>query len=597
MKRNFRGVATAYNILCKDGRTIGEGAFDHQDGIKVPLVYQHNHNDASQVIGHAILEAGEDVMYADCFLNNTKQGKNAAELVKHGDINALSIFANELKYANGATVIHGEIKEVSLVLSGANSGAVILSDTITHSDGTYTETDEACIIHSGYTNDDMEDGWDDGLYEDGDDEDIDTDDIDVEAVFDNMTPEQQAVVAMAVDAGKEQALKQSQSQGGNEMKHGNLFEGNGAPKDSNVLSHADIDTIFTNAQQAGSLRAGVTAFAKQNEGAAGISELAHAGAYGINNIEYLFPDYKEINSTPDFIKRDTTWVDGVLSGVHKRPFSKLKMTHADITADEARAKGYLKGNLKTEEVFGLLHRTVNPAWIYKKQKLDQEEIIEITDFNVVNWLWSEINVMLREEIARAMLFGDGRPKMLSNGTVNPDKIDETRIIPVCADAELYCVKEVLPAAITSAPSTSDEFVAFMEAVALSKLKYKGTGMPTLYCKRGMVDLIRIKVKDNFGQYVYKSKADIAAMMGVKDIVEIESFERVQENGDNTETLLAILVNLADYSMGINKGGEITKFTDFDIDFNQHKYLAETYFSSCLDKPFSAIAYWATEATS
>ncbi len=595
MKKNFRGIATAYNVVCSDGLQLADGAFEHQDGQTVPLVFQHNHNDINQVLGHAVLESDPEngVMYADCYLNESESAKNAAESVKHGDINALSIFANNLKFSGGNTVTHGDIKEVSLVLSGANEGAKILSNTIAHADGTMSEDYSKCIIHSGFTNEDMGEGWDSGLYDDDDpiteggDE-----DVDIEAIYNAMTDEQKIAVGAIAQTISEE-LSHSDLKGGNEMKHGNLFTQEQDNKEvANTISHSDLVLIGDNAKSMGSLRKAVSAYATDHPEAKGITELKHAGTYGIDNIEYLYPDFKEINDTPDFIKRKTDWVEGILQGVHTRPFSKLKMTHADITADEARAKGYTKGNKKIEEVFELLRRTVEPTWIYKKQKLDQEEIISITDFNVVNWLWSEMDIMLREEIARSFIFGDGRAKLIA-GEPNKDKINESKIIPIVADDDLYCIK-VYEEGLTPELATAAQLQAFIESVALSMEGYKGTGTPTLYCRNGLVNLMKIKIKDNFGQFLYKSKAELIAIMGVKDIVEIECFGRVNEDEDYKDTLLGVIVNIYDYSVGVDKGGKITKFSDFDIDYNQHKYLMETYISGALDKPYSAITIWARE---
>lgn len=574
MKYDFSGWATKNNIKCSDGRTILRDAFKHNDGQTVPLVWNHQHNESANVLGHAVLENREEGVYAYCTFNDTEAGKNAKLLVEHGDVTALSIYANQLKQ-NGSNVMHGTIREVSLVLAGANPGAFIDS-IIRH--GEFCE-DEAVI----YTGEDLtlehadqkpsdkedkavEDNKGDGKVEGKDQKTI-------KDVVDSMSEEQKnvlyALVGQALE-GKEMAQSAIEENnniedgGEQEMKH-NVFEGRETDK-KDVLSHDAMETIFKDAKRYGSLKE---------------SFLAHADQYGIKDIEWLFPDAKNVNMPPDFIKRDDSYVQKVMRGVHHVPFSRIKSMHADITADQARAKGYIKGKLKKEEVFTLLKRTTSPTTIYKKQKLDRDDVIDITDFDVVAWLKMEMRMMLDEEIARAILVGDGR---LSS---DDDKINEMCIRPIATDADLYCVKAKVS---VGAAATEDEIAkAFIRTVIKSRKEYKGSGSPTLFTTEDILTNCLL-LEDKNGRIIYDTVEKLATALRVKEIVTVEVMEGAKTKVEEQEKpLMALMVNLVDYYVGADKGGAVNMFDDFDIDYNQQKYLMETRCSGALVKPFSAIA--------
>ena len=552
MKFDFSGYATKNDLKCADGRTIRRNAFKDNDGQTVPLVWQHMHNSPDNVLGHALLENRDDGVYAYCKLNDTPAGKNAKLLVQHGDITSLSIFANNL-VQKGPNVIHGNIREVSLVLSGANPGALIDNLSIAHSDGSYTDSEEEAIIYTGLeiTTDEIE-------HADKNQNDSKT----VQEIFDSLTEEQKNVVyAMLAqviedniehsDEDEDDILEHS-NKGGNNMKK-NVFDQDLNAEQPKTLTHDQIKAIVDDAVRYGSFRD---------------SFLAHAEEYGIENIDFLFPDAKLVNNQPEWIKRDTSWVDSVLGGVKKTPFSRIKSMAADITADEARAKGYIKGNQKLEEVFPLLKRVTTPTTIYKKQKLDRDDIIDITDLDVVAWMKQEMRMMLDEEIARAILIGDGRQ------ITDPDKINEENIRPIAHDVDLYSHK------VKVAPNISG--ATLIETMIRNRKHYKGSGTPTLYTTNQiLIDLLL--VKDKIGRRLYNSKAELASALLVKDIVEVEVMESMPN-------LLGIFVNLNDYTLGADKGGQISMFDDFDIDFNQYKYLMETRISGALTKPKSALVF-------
>ena len=574
MKYDFSGWATKNNIKCSDGRTILRDAFKHNDGQTVPLVWNHQHNESANVLGHAVLENREEGVYAYCTFNDTEAGKNAKLLVEHGDVTALSIYANQLKQ-NGSNVMHGTIREVSLVLAGANPGAFIDS-IIRH--GEFCE-DEAVI----YTGEDLtlehadqepsdkedkagEDNKGDGKVEGKDQKTI-------KDVVDSMSEEQKnvlyALVGQALE-GKEMAQSAIEENnniedgGEQEMKH-NVFEGRETDK-KDVLSHDAMETIFKDAKRYGSLKE---------------SFLAHADQYGIKDIEWLFPDAKNVNVPPDFIKRDDSYVQKVMRGVHHVPFSRIKSMHADITADQARAKGYIKGKLKKEEVFTLLKRTTTPTTIYKKQKLDRDDVVDITDFDVVAWLKMEMRMMLDEEIARAILVGDGR---LSS---DDDKINEMCIRPIATDADLYCVKA--PVTVASAATEEEIAKAFIRTVIKSRKEYKGSGSPTLFTTEDVLTNCLL-LEDKNGRIIYDTVEKLATALRVKEIVTVEVMEGAKTKVENQEKpLMALMVNLVDYYVGADKGGAVNMFDDFDIDYNQQKYLMETRCSGALVKPYSAIA--------
>lgn len=565
-KFDFCGWATKANLLCSDGRIIRKDAFKHNDGQTVPLVWNHQHDDVNEVLGHALLENRDAGVYAYCKFNDTDSGQTAKLLVQHGDINALSIYANQLKQ-QGPNVMHGNIRELSLVLAGANPGASIES-IIMHGQ----ETDEEAIIYTGENI---------SLYhaEESEEKKEMAEDIKNEKtvadVFDTLNEEQKTVVyaliAQALSENDATDDETEEDEGGNEMKH-NVFDQD--DRQEEVLTHAAMETIISDGKRFGSLKE---------------SFLAHADEYGITNIDYLFPEEKSLNTPPEFIKRETGWVQKVMSGTHHTPFSRIKSMFADITEDEARAKGYIKGKLKKEEVFSLLKRTTTPTTIYKKQKLDRDDVIDITDFDVVAWLKSEMRMMLDEEIARAILVGDGR---LAS---SDDKINEQNIRPIWKDEDLYTVKT--PITVASNASDSDKAKEFIKAVIKSRKNYKGSGTPTLFTTEDVVTDCLL-IEDTTGRRIYNSVADLATTLRVKEIVTVEVMENLSRTGSDSKTykLLGLVVNLSDYNVGADKGGAINMFDDFDIDYNQQKYLIETRCSGALIKPYSAIALELTTST-
>ena len=572
MEYDFSGWATRNNIRCSDGRTILKDAFKHNDGQMVPLVWNHDHNDPLNVLGHALLENRDEGVYAYCTFNDTDAGRNAKALVEHGDVTALSIYANQLKQ-QGPNVLHGAIREVSLVLAGANPGAFIDS-IIRHGE----ESDEEAIIYTGenlvlehsqhtIVNDKKLDAVKDNFTPPSGDKKGEKGEKTVQDVFDTLNEEQKTVVyaliGQALDSVNQN--ENNEKEGNDDMKH-NVFDQDQKEKE-NVLTHADMEIIISDGKRYGSLKD---------------SFLAHAQEYGIENIDFLFPEAKNVTNQPDFIKRDDSYVQKVLRGVHHTPFSRIKSTHANITADEARAKGYIKGNLKKEEVFTLLKRSTTPTTIYKKQKMDRDDIIDITDFDVIAYIKAEMRMMLDEEIARAILVGDGR------STASDDKISETNIRPIAKDDDLYTVKKSVDVA---ANATEDAIAkAFIRTVIKSRKEYKGSGSPTLFTTEDMLTNCLL-LEDNNGRIIYDSVDKLATTLRVKEIVPVEIMEGVTRTaGSKTLPLMALLVNLNDYYVGADKGGAINMFDDFDIDYNQEKYLIETRISGALVKPYSAIAY-------
>ncbi len=568
---DFSGWATKANLKCSDGRTIMKDAFKHNDGQTVPLVWNHQHNDPNEVLGHALLENRDEGVYAYCTFNDTESGKTAKLLVQHGDVNALSIYANQLKQKM-SNVLHGNIREVSLVLAGANPGASIDS-IIMHGE----ESDEEAIIYTGEEitlahSSDAKDSEGTTKEDNKMAEDIKKTDGEetVADVFNTLSEKQKTVVYAMIgqaleDAGvtddddEDYEDEMGHSEGDDYMKR-NVFDNDEQQDD--VLSHAAMETIIGDAKRFGSLKE---------------SFLAHADEYGIEQIDYLFPEAKTLNNPPEFIKRDTGWVSTVMGAVHHTPFSRIKSVFANITEDEARAKGYIKGNLKKEEVFSLLKRTTTPTTIYKKQKLDRDDVIDITDFDVVAWLKSEMRVMLDEEIARAILIGDGR---LSS---SDDKINESNIRPVVSDSELYTIRQKVSVATNA--TDDDKAKAMIKSAVKARKNYKGSGNPTFYTTEDWLTNALL-LEDTQGHRLYKNDADVAAAMRVSKIVTVPVMEGVKgpEGGD----LIGIIVNLADYNVGADKGGAVNMFDDFDIDYNQQKYLIETRCSGALVKPYSAI---------
>ena len=556
-KFDFSGWATKANIRCSDGLTIMKDAFKHNDGKVVPLVWNHDHNDPFNVLGHAMLENREDGVYAYCTFNeDTEQGRNAKSLVEHGDVVSLSIFANKLK-KQGENVVHGEIREVSLVLAGANPGATIES-VIRHGE----ESDEDAIIYMNegitlnHAEEKAEEKEDTKMAEEKKDKTI-------AEVFDTLNEEQKTAVYAIIsqvmnDSGEEDDNEEEEKP---EMKH-NVFDSE--TKNEETLSHDAMTTIINDGKRYGSLKE---------------SFLAHADEYGIKTIDYLFPEATNLNPTPEFIKREMGWVSTVMNGVHHTPFSRIKSMFADITEDEARAKGYIKGKLKKEEVFSLLKRTTNPTTIYKKQKLDRDDVVDITDFDVIAWLKSEMRMMLDEEIARAILVGDGR---LSS---SDDKINEDCIRPIWKDADLYTIKRTMTVASAADKDIASEFI---DEVVRGMADYKGSGSPICFMTEALLTECLL-LKDKNGIRIYKDVNEIATAMRVSRIITVPVMEGLtRTSGSDTLTLKAIVVNLNDYNVGADKGGSINMFDDFDIDYNQQKYLIETRCSGALTKPHSAI---------
>jgi HK97 family phage prohead protease len=623
---DFSGYATKAGLKCSDGRTIMPDAFKHQDKMRVPLVWAHDHSGHENVLGHAILEARPDGVYTYGYFNDTASGKNAKSLVEHGDITALSIYANNL-VERAKQVFHGAIKEVSLVLAGANPGARIDNVTIAHGDGTVVDVleDEAIIrmdiplelTHSA----DSSDSDESVEHAEGDDsEDEET----VEDVYASMSEKQKDVVhfmigaALAADSESAQhsdvgaddttestednsdgatgsddaqsddatesedtssedqsddsqsddvstdATDEDQSlnhQEGTTMT--NVFEQNatGAPArdNSHVLTHDQL--------------AGIVETAKKNGGHFKDALLAHAEEYGITDINLLFPDAKALTESPQFISRRMEWVAAVLGGTKHSPFAKVKTLLADITEPEARARGYIKGNRKKDEVFKLLRRTTGPATIYKKQKLDRDDMLDITDIDVVNWLKAEMRLMIEEEIARAILVGDGRSALSEDKVKDPEgAVDGVGIRSILHDDDLYSIKRELAANVSPKDA--------VKGLVRARSKYRGSGKPTLFISDAYLTDIMLE-EDKFGRALYETEQALADKLRVKEIITVDLF-------DEYDNLFAIMVSLVDYTIGSNRGGELTNFEDFDIDFNQHKYLQETRLSGGLTKPFSAI---------
>ena len=554
-KYDFAGWATKYGVGCSDGRTILKGAFAHCDEIVVPLVWNHTYDKPENVIGNAKLINSDEGVYTYCSFNDTSTAETAKSLVKHGDITSLSIYANHLKQA-GNIVMHGDIKEVSLVLAGANPGAsiqeVLVHGEISEGEATiYNEPEGLELWHE-----DADEEPEDIKHEDDSNETI-------ADIYNSMTEKQKKAVAAIIDQladdDEPSSEDNNQNKGDSEMKH-NVFDQN---EENKELRHFDFEATMKDAKRCGSLK---EAF------------LAHAQDYGIKDIETLFPEAKNIYNEPEFIKRDTGWVAGFLNGTHKSPFSKIKAMYADITADEARAKGYIKGKLKKEEVFSLLKRTTEPTTIYKKQKLDRDDIIDITDFNVVAWIKKEMRIMLDEEIARAMLIGDGR------SSVSEDKIKENCIRPIYNDADLYTIKFAMNS------SASNEAKEFIRSCIKSRDDYEGSGNPNLYTTEDVIsDLLLIE--DANGRFIYDSIATLARTLRVNQIIPVpvmKGLTRTDAEESKTYNVKAIIVNPNDYWVGADKGGQISMFDDFDIDYNQYKYLMETRISGSLVKPYSAI---------
>ena len=570
-KYDFSGWATKNNLKCSDGRTILKDAFKHNDGQTVPLVWNHQHNDPLNVLGHALLENRESGVYAYCTFNDTEAGQNAKLLVQHGDVTALSIYANQLKQ-QGGNVQHGVIREVSLVLAGANPGAFIDS-ILRHGEA----SDEEGVIYTGeYL--ELFHGEEIQNEKKEEDKNMDNemqhaDERTVKDVVDSMTEEQRNVMyALIGQALEDNGVEHSNIEnGGEEMKH-NVFENDN--NQENVLSHADMEQILRDAKRVGSLKEAVLQHADEHGDAI-------YDNYGIKpnsdgeGISMLFPEYRNMNNVPEFIKRDTGWVAQVMGGVHHTPFSRIKSMFADIREDEARALGYMKGDLKKEEVFSLLKRTTDPQTIYKKQKLHRDDVIDITSFDVVAWIKAEMRMMLEEEIARAILIGDGR---LAD---DDNKIQQQHIRSIANEDPLFAIHKDLVVA-----EGEERAKGFIKTVIRARKDYKGSGEPTLFLAEDML-VEMLLLEDKNGRLIYESEAGLARALRVKNIVTVPVMEGAK-NLAKTKNVLGIVVNLKDYNVGADKGGAVAMFEDFDIDYNAQKYLIETRCSGALVKPFSAI---------
>ena len=584
-KFDFSGWATRNDLKCSDGRTIRRDAFKDCDGKTVPLVWNHNHNDPNNILGHALLKNRPEGVYAYGKFNDSESGKVAKLLVDHGDISSLSIMANQLKQ-NGGDVLHGVIREVSLVLAGANPGAFI-DTVVAHSD----DSDETAIIFTGEFlefehGEDLEEEdtkvAEEEIKEEKVEEEITHADDDsktddsaetVADVFHTRTDKQKQVVyaligeALTSADGEDDTTDETTTEEESEVKHNVFDKDTEIREDENVLSHEAQMEIIGDAKRYGSMKE---------------SALAH----GIDDVEWLFPDYKELNNQPTFIQRDMAWVSKVMNAARHSPFSRIKTTFADITEDEARARGYIKGKMKKEEFFSLLKRTTDPQTIYKKQKMDRDDVIDITGFAVIYWLKSEMRMMLNEEIARAILVGDGR---LAS---DDDKIQENHIRPIWKDEDLYTIKtRVTPTGTgtSGAVTDDDKAKAFIRAAIKARKDYKGSGSPVLFTTEDMLtDMLLLT--DEMGRDLYTSESQLATKLRVREIITVPVMENLSRTSGSDELeLMGLIVNMTDYNIGADRGGAVSMFEDFDIDYNQQKYLIETRCSGALIKPYSAIA--------
>lgn len=600
-KYDFSGWATKANVRCSDGKTIAHDAFKDCDGEIVPLVWNHQHNDPYNILGNVLLKNKGDGVYAYGSFNDSESGKLAKMLVEHGDVSSLSILANNIKQV-GSDVVHGIIREVSLVLAGANPEACI-EEIVTHSDSFDDMTtakmrfNEPIILDSVEIEDsevvehaekeETEDNKDSSSEEKKDDSEETIGDI-----YETLTEKQKdAVCAMIGQAiensnsneseegdSKEDSKEETKaeenvehSEGGNNMKF-NVFDKQGKVDDDTLKHSEGLKAIIDDAKRFGSMKE---------------SYIQHAATYGIESIEYLFPDDKNVTNTPIFIQRDTTWVGEFMNSVHHTPFSRIKSLFADITDDEARAKGYYKGKIKKEELFSLLKRTTIPTTVYKKQKMDRDDVIDITDFDVISWLKTEMRMMLDEEIARACLIGDGR---LSS---SDDKINEQNIRPIWTDDDLFTIKTLIT--LSTSATDDDRANAFIKAAIKARKDYKGSGNPILFTtEENLTDMLLLT--DATGRDLYDSVDKLTTKLRVRKIVTVPLMESKTRQVDSaTHTLMGIIVNPADYNIGADKGGAVNMFDDFDIDYNQQKYLIETRCSGALTRPYSAIAIESTQS--
>ena len=624
-KYDFSGYATKVGLKCSDGRTILQDAFEDMDGKTVPLVYQHMHNDPKNILGHAVLENRKDGVYAYCSLNDTESGKTAKALVKHGDITALSIYANSL-VEKAKNVVHGVIREVSIVIAGANPEAYIDNLAFEHGDGTVSTDETEAIICSGVLSHDALDLDGEGNLSHADDKKLAKETVG--DVFETLSDKQKtmvyAMISHALDASEEEddeeeddeeeeeeddksgvdakdgkPVKHSNNEKGESTMKKNIFDKAPSAVGGDALKHEaltrdELRAIFNDARQSQStLKNAFLAHGYDSlVDALSVYEnrdavLQHDGTYGINDIGYLFPDARTTTNTPAFIKRDTEWVSKVFGAAKHVPFSRIKTVLADITADEARARGYVKGNEKVDEVLTLLKRTTDPQTVYKKQKLDRDDVVDITDFDVVVWLRAEMRMMLEEEIARAALISDGR------SAASDDKIKEDKIRPIATDTSVYTIEIQIPEAYTTSQ--------MIDQIILGRKQYRGSGTPSFFTTPD-INGDMLLLKDSTGRRLYNTEADLAAGIRAREIVEVPVMENkvivitpaVVGTAGLQKRLIGVSVNMNDYSLGADKGGNVAMFDDFDIDFNQYKYLIETRCSGALTMPHSAIAYWKLE---
>lgn len=555
---DFCGWATKANVRCADGVTIKPGAFDDCDGAVVPIVWNHQHDSIDNVLGRGLLKCRPQGVYVYGSLNDGESGQAAKIALKHGDIGSMSILANKVR-KSGPNVVHGIIREVSLVLAGANPEAVI-DEVLAHSDEEGAsaimagfDDEDICIQHGIFEEEDMKEENDVLRHAENDNK-------TVADVVESMTEEQKKVMYYIIGKLLEETENEGDDEGGDQMAH-HLFEKEDE-KDDSVLMHDAMNAIIGDAKRYGSMKE---------------SFLQHAETYGIDQIDYLYPDAKTMQNTPQFIQRDMSWVTTVMNGVHHSPFSRVKSIFADITEDDARAKGYMKGKLKKEEVFGLLKRATTPTTVYKKQKMDRDDVIDITDFDVVSWLKGEMRKMLDEELARAILIGDGRPAS------SDDKISEEHIRPIMKDEELFAIQAKVNVKAADTPDVRAK--EFIKTAIRARKDYKGSGQPSLFTTEDMLTEMLL-LEDNIGRTLYADEAALARKLRVREIVTVPVMEGVKGKGQGN--LMGIIVNMADYNIGADKGGAINMFEDFDIDYNQQKYLIETRCSGALVMPYSAI---------
>lgn len=597
---DFSGWATKNDLTCEDGLVIKKNAFATNDGKKVPLVYNHDHNDVTSIIGHAYLENRDSGVYAYCYLNDTEKGRHAKDAIKHNDVDSLSIWANNLQ-KNGRDVVHGNIRELSLVLAGANPGAMV--ESVMAHGCTIADDDDEGIIYTG-DNILLPGGGIEHASKDEEEEDVAKEGggKTIGEVFETLNDDQRLAVAAVI----EQALKDGRNDNDDTdedeedddeeeetVKHNIFSDGD---NNVTVLSHSDMENIFTDAKRMGSLKAaveehldgGYLAHSIDTSGMVGPSSSTSSQTYGFRDPDMLFPDYKSLNNPPEWIGRNTDWVQVLMGAVSHTPFSRIKSVYADITEDDARARGYIKGKQKKDEVFTLLKRTTDPQTIYKRQKMDRDDIIDITDFDVVAWIRAEMRVMLDEEIARAVLIGDGRVSS------SDDKIQESHVRPIVNDVPLFNIKY----AVTTAASATedDQAKAIIRSAIKARKDYKGSGNPIFFTTEDVLTNLLL-LEDGIGHKLYKTEQELATAMRVSRIVTVEVMEGAKvpvTSGESTtnKDLIGVIVNPKDYNIGADKGGAINMFDDFDIDYNQQKYLIETRISGALVKPYSAITLYA-----